>query len=137
MLLSQKYVVYQIGNPSQFDVIRKSVSKTDKNDAQALAFYLSKDMLPICRRKTKSYQRVASLSQTRDKFVKSRTYFMNKVHGLLNSFGIKLKKESLSTNKGLNKLLENKIDKSGKFELEMLVQQIHSLSDSIKQLDAS
>ncbi len=36
-------------NPGQFQVIRKSVSKTDKNDARALAFFLSKDMLPETR----------------------------------------------------------------------------------------
>ena len=42
-----------IVNPRQFTVIRKSVSKTDKNDARTLAFYLSKDMLPKSRRKSK------------------------------------------------------------------------------------
>ena len=41
-------------NPGQFQVIRKSVSKTDKNDARALAFFLSKDMLPETRLKSKS-----------------------------------------------------------------------------------
>lgn len=33
-------------NPKQFQVIRKSVKKTDRNGARALAFFLSKDMLP-------------------------------------------------------------------------------------------
>ena len=36
-------------NPKQFGVIRKSVKKTDRNDARALAFFLSKDMLPETR----------------------------------------------------------------------------------------
>ena len=36
-------------NPRQFQVIRKSVNKTDRNDARALAFFLSKDMLPETR----------------------------------------------------------------------------------------
>jgi transposase len=39
-------------NPRQFGVIRKSVSKTDKNDARSIAYFLSKDMLPSCRRKS-------------------------------------------------------------------------------------
>ena len=39
-------------NPSQFKVIRKSVKKTDKNDAAALALFLEKDMLPETRVKT-------------------------------------------------------------------------------------
>jgi hypothetical protein len=39
-------------NPSQFKVIRKSVKKTDRNDAAALALFLVKDMLPETRAKT-------------------------------------------------------------------------------------
>lgn len=122
-------------NPRQFRVIRKSVSKTDKKDARTLAFYLSKDMLPSSRRKSKLYQQVGSLSQTRDKFVKSRTYFMNKIHGLLNGCGIKLKRESLGTKKGLLRIAEYKVDEVTRFELEILVEQISSLNDSIKKLD--
>ncbi len=94
-----------IVNPREFKVIRSSVKKTDKNDARSLAYFLSKDMLPESRRKSKAHQKVGSLSQTRDKFVKSRTYFMNKVHGILNTCGIKLKKESLGTEKGLQRVL--------------------------------
>lgn len=126
----------EIVNPGQFDVIRKSVSKTDKNDARSLAYFLSKEMLPTCRRKSKAHQRVGSLSQTRDKFVKSRTYFMNKVHGILNGCGIKLKKESLGTEKGLQKVLAYSLDESVEFELVMLVEQIQFLTKSIKRLDA-
>jgi transposase len=33
-------------DPHQFEVIGKSVKKTDKHDAKKLAFFLSKDMLP-------------------------------------------------------------------------------------------
>jgi len=122
-------------NPREFKVIRNSVNKTDKNDARALAYFLSKDMLPEARRKSKQHQKVGSLSQTRDKFVKSRTYFMNKVHGILNSCGIKLKKESLGTEKGLQRVLTHQIDEVSKFEVEVLVDQIRVLNDSIKKLD--
>ena len=124
-----------IVNPGQFNVIRKSVSKTDKKDARALAYFLSKDMLPACRRKTKDYQQVASLSQTRDKLVKSRTFFLNKIHGLLNGCGIKLKKETLGTEKGLAKALEYPVDVNTQFEIELLVLQIKSLNESIKKAD--
>ena len=122
-------------NPRQFKVIRTSVKKTDKNDARALAYFLSKDMLPEARNKSKEHQKVGSLSQTRDKFVKSRTYFMNKVHGILNTCGIKLKKESLGTQKGLKAVLSYQVDEVSKFEVEVLVNQIELLNDSIKKLD--
>jgi transposase len=124
-----------IVNSREFKVIRNSVNKTDKNDARALAYFLSKDMLPEARRKSKQHQKVGSLSQTRDKFVKSRTYFMNKVHGILNSCGIKLKKESLGTEKGLQRVLTHQIDEVSKFEVEVLVDQIRVLNGSIKKLD--
>lgn len=124
-----------IVNPRQFKVIMKSVNKTDKNDAKTLAYFLSKDMLPESRRKSKLHQQVGSLSQTRDKFVKSRTYFMNKVHGILNGCGIKLKKESLGTEKGLSKLSNYELDDVSRFEIEELLNQIRSLNGSIKRLD--
>ena len=122
-------------NTRQFAVIRKSVSKTDKNDAKALAYFLSKDMLPSCRRKGKAYQQVASLSQTRDKLVKTRTFFMNKIHGLLNGCGVKLKKESLGSEKGLSKVLAYQVDEVTRFELELLVSQIRFLKGSINKAD--
>lgn len=122
-------------NPRQFDVIRKSVSKTDKKDSKVLAYFLSKDMLPCARRKERLHRSVASLSQTRDRFVKSRAFFMNKIHGLLNGQGIKLKKESLSTEKGLNGVLDYPVDVHTSFELKLLVEQIQSLNQSIKLLD--
>jgi NADPH:quinone reductase-like Zn-dependent oxidoreductase len=36
-------------NPSQFKVISQSVKKTDKNDAELLALYLAKGLLPEVR----------------------------------------------------------------------------------------
>ncbi len=124
-----------IVNPRAFKVICHSVKKTDKNDARTLSYFLSKDMLPEARRKSKAHQKVCSLSQTRDKFVKSRTYFMNKVHGILNTCGIKLKKESLGTEKGLKHALTHRVDEISQFEVEILVTQIRVLNDLIKQLD--
>src|SRR6266545_6275943 len=38
-----------IVNPNQFEVIRKSVKKTDRHDAHALALFLSKELLPEAR----------------------------------------------------------------------------------------
>ena len=59
-------------NSSEFDVIRKSVKKTDKNDAETLALFLSKGLLPEVRMKDKLHAELASLTQTRDTLVKQR-----------------------------------------------------------------
>lgn len=139
-----KYFVEQIGNrvkkvivvdPNQFEVIRKSVCKTDKHDAKALALYLSKDMLPEARMKTRQNAQLHSLAGTRDKLVKQRTSLVNKIHNVLNSYGIKFKKETLTTEKGLNSIWAFDWDAIVKVELEVLVEQIHSLNKSIKRLD--
>lgn len=121
--------------PGQFDVIRRSVSKTDKNDARALAFFLSKGMLPRARIKKKTHREVASLVETRDRMVKLRTVLLNKIHGLLNAQGIKLKKESLSSRKGLQRALGYKIDTVAQLEIEIIVEQLAPLNKSIERLE--
>lgn len=138
------YFVEQVGkrvkkvvvvDPNQFEVIRRSVRKTDKHDARTLALYLSKDMLPEARMKTRKNAQLHSLAGTRDKLVKQRTALINKIHNVLNSYGIKFKKETLGTEKGLKSALAFDWDTIVQIELEVLVDQIRFLTKSIKKLD--
>jgi len=122
-------------NPSQFRIISKSVKKTDENDAKVIAEFLSKDMVPEVRMKDKKTAQINSLANTRDKLVKLRTALKNKIHNILSSHGILLKKESLSSDKGLNRILEQPVDPTACVELEVIVSQIRSLNDGIKKLD--
>jgi len=122
-------------NPSQFKVISKSVKKTDKNDARVIAEFLSKDMVPEVRMKDKKTAQINSLANTRDKLVKLRTALKNKIHNILSSHGILLKKESLSSDKGLNRILEQPVDPTARVELEVIITQIRSLNEGIKKLD--
>ncbi len=48
---------------NQFRVITQSVKKTDANDAQLLALYLQKGLLPEVRMKDKQHGQVASLTR--------------------------------------------------------------------------
>lgn len=122
-------------NPSQFKVISQSVKKTDDNDAKLLALYLSKDMLPEVRMKDKEHAQVASMAQTRDKFVKLRTSLKNKVNNVVSAQGINLKKEALSSEKGLREVLGMVFDPMVETELRILVEQIRSLNKSIAELE--
>ena len=122
-------------NPKQFQVIRKSVNKTDRNDARALAFFLSKDMLPETRVKTKAEGELASLVHTRDLLVKQRTRLLNKIHALFNRHGIKLKKESLSSKKALEQLKIGPFSAVEQVELTIVRDQALSLSAAILKLD--
>jgi transposase len=122
-------------NPRQFQVIRKSVKKTDRNDARALAFFLSKDMLPETRLKTVAEAELASLVQTRDTFVKQRTMLLNKIHALFNRHGIKLKKEGLASKKRLEGLDLGQFTPLEQVELGALRDGALSLTATLKRLD--
>jgi len=122
-------------NPRQFQVIRKSVNKTDRNDARALAFFLSKDMLPETRLKTVAEAELASLVQPRDTFVKQRTMLLNRIHALLNRHGIKLKKEGLASRKRLEGLDLSRFTPLERLELAALRDQALSLTGALTRLD--
>ena len=122
-------------NPAQFKIISRSVKKTDKQDAELLAFYLQKDMLPEVRMTDDQSSQLKSMTSTRDKFVKARSVLKNKIHNILNYHGIQSKKEDFSSNKKLNQVLEYQISEGAKFELEIIVDEIKHLNENIKKLE--
>jgi len=122
-------------NPHQFEVISRSVKKTDKHDAKVLAEFLAKGLLPEVRMKAEDYARIASLAQTRDKLVKLRTTLKNKVNNLLSVRGILLGKEKLSSEKGLTEVLSAPVSELERMELEILVDEIRHLNASIKKVE--
>lgn len=122
-------------NPSEFKVISHSVKKTDRNDAQTLALFLSKDLLPEVRMKDKIHAQLASLTQTRDKLVKLRTTLKNKINNILAGHGIPVKKEQLSSERALTYVLSIALDAVVAAEVQVLVEQIRSLNRGIKKLE--
>lgn len=122
-------------NPHQFEVIRRSVKKTDKHDARTLAYFLSKDMLPEARMKSKENAQLHSLAGTRDKLVKQRTALVNKIYNVLNRHGLTWKKETLTTEKGLKSIMAFGWEPIVRVELEVLIEQVRCLTGSIKRLD--
>jgi len=122
-------------NPRQFEVVRNSVRKTDKNDAINLARFLRADLLPEVRAKREEAEKVQSLVSTRSKLVRLKTSLINKIHALHVSSGRKLKKTSLSSEKGMGKVLLAAWSEIERIELEIIIEQIGSLKASIKKLD--
>lgn len=122
-------------NPRQFEVVKNSVKKTDKNDALNLARFLKADLLPEVRSKREEAERVQSLVETRSKLVRLKTSLVNKIHALYVSNGRKLKKTSLSSEKGLEKVLSESWGEIERLELEIIIEQIRSLKESIKKLE--
>lgn len=122
-------------NPSQFEVIRKSVKKTDRHDARTLALFLSKEMLPESRLKEPAHAQLNSVAHTRDKLVKLRTTLINKLHAMHVANGRKSKKSSFSSRRGLQAALHRPWDELTRAELGIIVNQINSLNEGIKQLN--
>ena len=124
-------------NPRQFEVVKNSCKKTDKNDALNLARFLKADLLPEVRAKREEAERVQSLVNTRTKLVRLKTSLINKIHALYVSNGRKLKKTSLASEKGLEKVLLSEWSAIERIELEIIIEQIRSLKVSIRKLDTA
>lgn len=122
-------------NPRHFQVIRKSVNKTDRIDAGALAFFLSKDMLPETRLKSTAEAELSSLVATRDVFVKQRIMLLNKVQAMFVRRGMKLKKEGLASKKRLRELDLSQFTALGQAELTALRAQALGLTETLAELD--
>ena len=122
-------------NPRAFEVVKNSVKKTDRNDAINLARFLRADLLPEVRSKKEEAEKVQSLVNTRSKLVRLKTSLINKIHALHVSNGRKLKKTSLSSEKGMGKVLLAAWSSTERTELEIIIEQIGSLKASIKKLD--
>ncbi len=125
----------RVVNPTQFKVISQSVKKTDSNDAELLALYLSKGLLPEVRMKDHEHRNLSHLAQTRDLLVKQRSALKGKINNLLSAEGINLKRETLSSKKALNRVLALPLPLILGTEVRVLVDQIRSLSGSIAQLE--
>jgi len=122
-------------NSSEFDVIRKSVKKTDRNDAEALAVFLSKGLLPEVRMKDQLHAELASLTQTRDTLVKQRTALKNKINNIMAARGLEIRREQLSSEKGLRGVETLPLGPVVMVEVRALAAQIRSLNQTIKDLE--
>jgi transposase len=133
--ISGKVKRIRVINPHQFKIISESVKKTDKKDAEVIAEFLSKDMIPEVRMKDEQFQKLESLAHTRDKLVKLKTALKNKIHNILRANGIQTKKELFSSEKNLDKVLIYNLSDIEMVELKVIVDQIKSLNRGIKELD--
>ena len=85
--------------------------------------------------KNKTHAQLASLTQTRDKLVKLRTTLKNKINNMLSAHGINLSRESLTSDRQLQSVLDMPFEPMETIELTVLVEQIRSLNESIRTLE--
>lgn len=123
-------------NPGQFKVITQSAQKTDQKDAERLALFLSKGLLPLARQMDDRRARLKSLVGTRDRLVKASTSLKNKVHNILLAQGLELKASELKSVAGLERIKHMGQDDLTRLELQLLADQIQSLGESVKKIEA-
>jgi len=111
------------------------VKKTDRRDAETLALYLEKDMLPTVRLKEMEQGQLAGLVATRDTLVQQRTALKNKINNRFAMYGRPIKREQLSSEKGLAVVEAEPFDALVRIEIGVLVAQVRALNASIKELD--
>jgi len=125
----------RVVNTAQFQVITRSVKKTDRHDARALALHLEKDMLPTVRLKEKEAGQLAALVSTRDTLVKQRTTLKNKINNRFAMYGKPIAREALSSEKGLEAVEAEPFDTLVQVEIRVLAAQIRALNASVKDLE--
>jgi len=121
-------------NTTEFKVISHSNKKTDVRDAENLALYLEKGLLPTVKIPSDNIAEIRSLTNTRQKLVDMRTTLKNKMHAILNSYGIMTKHEDFTGKKGLDRVTQYQINPAANIELEVIVEQIKKLNEGIEKL---
>ena len=124
-----------IVNTNEFGVIAKSVKKTDKHDAKALALYLSKNMLPVVRFKTIEQQDLQSIFNTRKLLTKQVTMLKNQVHGILLTHGLNISPADLDSKVGLARTLKLCRGSEVNYALSILLELLSNLTIKISELD--
>lgn len=124
-----------IVNTNEFGVIAKSVKKTDKHDAKALALYLSKNMLPIVRFKTLEQQDLQSIFNTRKLLTKQITMLKNQIHGILLTHGFNINPADLDSKIGLARTLKLCDRFEVNHALSILLDLLSILAFKISELD--
>ena len=123
--------------PGEFKVIRHSAKKTDKNDAKAIAFFLSKGMLPESRVKTKVQADLLTAIRLRDQMTKQKVQCVNTAYALFNARGIKIKKKGLASEAGLKRAIDghewNQLERGTLIAIE---KQLNAILEHRKELDA-
>ncbi|MEZ4711611.1 MAG: IS110 family transposase [Caldilineaceae bacterium] len=122
--------------PWQFEIIRRSTKKTDRYDARAIAFFLSKDMLPEARIKDAQTTQLASFIGIRDQLVRQRVSLLNKVHGMFVRHGMKLKREALTTQSGFERSIANhQWSPMEQVEIDVIASQLQNIRENVKRLE--
>jgi transposase len=123
-------------NTMKFKVVTESVKKTDRRDAETIAEFLEKDMLPEARLCSTESEELRRLLRVRGVLVRSVVAVKNQVHGMLMSLGIEMPKGALQSAKGRRRALDV-LEEQGHAgaAVEPLLDTIEALEGQVKKLE--
>jgi transposase len=128
--LAQKVV---LANPKKLRVIAESTKKTDKLDAQVLAEFLARDMIPQAYQPTPRQREHRTLVRHRQYLKQCATALKNKIRRILGDYNADRK--DLFTTQGWQKALKGvKPSDSDQFVLDQLHAGWESLEGQIREL---
>jgi transposase len=122
-------------NTLKMKVVNESVKKTDKHDAETIAEFLEKDMLPesqLCSRESGQLRR---LLKARETLVKACVVMKNQIHGLLAAEGMEDARGSLQSKKGRRQVLDALKASENALVAQPLFETIERLEEQIKAIE--
>ena len=127
-------------NTMKFKVIVHSTVKTDKRDAQTIAYFLSKSMLPesyLCDQET---EELRTLLSGRAVLVSTIVKFKNMIHSMLRGFGIQTSSAQFQSKKSRQRLVTDLEDHTLYSEhtaktLKMLLDTLSVLEEQVKDME--
>jgi transposase len=129
----------KIVNTAKFKVVTQSVKKTDHHDANTLAEFLEKDMLPEAQLCSEDSERIRRVIKSRSILVKALISLKNQVHGFLLSYGIESKRGQLQSKKERQRILRGLEDHrsfgNAALAVKPLLDTIDKLYEEVKKLE--
>ena len=127
-------------NTNKFKVITMSTKKTDANDAETLAYYLMKEMLPEAHLCDQTSEEIRRLLKTRSILVQSRVKIKNQIHGMLLGYGIETKRAQFQSKKKRQELYKDLADQGySQFtasSLEVTLSILDEICAQVKRIEA-
>jgi len=133
--LEEAGIQVKVINTMRFKVVTESVKKTDKHDAQTIAEFLEKDMLPeawICSDYSEMLRR---LLHVRRQLVKAIVTTKNQVHSILTAYGYADARATLQSKRGRHAVLDTLASTEIGLVVHLLMEMIDSLHEKVKQIE--
>jgi Transposase and inactivated derivatives len=133
--MEREGIEVKVINTMKFKVINESVKKTDRHDAETIAEFLEKDMLPESRLCSEASEQLRRLLKVRTTLVRATVTVKNQIHGLLTGLGMHDSKASLQSKRGRQKILDALAGADDGLVVQPLFETIERLEENVKIIE--